>query len=197
MEQLKITFVRNIFLLVSSILLIAGCATPTTVLVDIDRPQLNLPPVDVLQLDSVDWLIITEDNYKQVFDALKKQGLNPVIFGLSENGYKRLAINTAKIRSMISQQKSVMEAYRLYYIEEDVARQEAKLNETKKAKEEASKPWWERIGKNNPDVQIKTVTPTTKTQAMPAAPPAKPVLPPSPTTSKSIIVPPVRPITLK
>jgi hypothetical protein len=230
MAQLKIAFVRNCLALISlsGLLLLTGCATtPTTIVADVPRNPIVLPSIDVLQLDSVDWVIVTETNYKEVFAALKKQGLNPVIFGLSENGYKRLAINTAKIRSMLQQQKAVMEAYRLYYDEDFAkAKKEEQLKEEKKVKDEANVPWWKKMfgGSDPAPAKPAPVTPPVVpvVTPAPAAPviivpnkvstPVKAVLPPelsslasitpTPTTSSAktkttVDIPPVKPVTVR
>jgi hypothetical protein len=49
---------------------------------------LNLDAPKALKMEQLDWIIITEENYKQVFDDLKKKNKDVVLFGLTDDGYE-------------------------------------------------------------------------------------------------------------
>jgi len=85
---------------------------PKTPTIEIDLPE----PV---KLNSVRWVVITEDNYKEVIESSKNK--NGVIFliALKENDYKALSSNHIKILRYIREQKSVIAAYRKYYAKEN------------------------------------------------------------------------------
>ena len=76
---------------------------------------LTLPPVDKINLDKIDWIIVTEKNFKEVFADLDKKNFDPVIFGLSDRGYESLSVNTAKIKQLVEQQRLIIIAYEEYY----------------------------------------------------------------------------------
>lgn len=67
------------------------------------------------KMEKVEWIVITEENYKQVFEDLKKKKKDVVLFGLTDDGYEVLAVNLAKVRKYIVLNKDVLEKYRDYY----------------------------------------------------------------------------------
>jgi hypothetical protein len=81
----------------------------------VPRPSLDLPALMPLQLDGVQWTIITENNYKDIFEKLKEKGYQPILFSLDESGYEKLSINMTKIRGHMAQQKAVIVALKQYY----------------------------------------------------------------------------------
>jgi hypothetical protein len=76
---------------------------------------LDLPPVDVLKLDDVNWIIVTEENIQSVWADLEKKKYSVVIFGLTDKGYEDLSVNVAKLKKLVQQQKAVIAAYKSYY----------------------------------------------------------------------------------
>jgi len=112
---------RTLCLAVISILLLSGCSTID--LIDtreekVERTELNLPPADPLTLDQPDWIVITPENADEVFAYLREQGFDPVIFGLTDQGYEKLSIDFLRIRQHINTQRNILLRYKEYY-EED------------------------------------------------------------------------------
>ena len=79
------------------------------------KPQLNLPPVDELNMRPVDWVIITEENLEQKLTELRGTGQPIAIFGLTGEGYENLGLNFSDIRAMVQQQQAIILAYESYY----------------------------------------------------------------------------------
>ena len=52
---------------------------------EVPRAELNLDKPTALQLEQIKWIIITSDNAEEVFNKMKEQGLDPVLFGLNDN----------------------------------------------------------------------------------------------------------------
>tara|TARA_B110000444_G_scaffold255561_1_gene290170 strand:+ start:1249 stop:1572 length:324 start_codon:yes stop_codon:yes gene_type:complete len=63
----------------------------------------------------IEWVIITEENYKEVFAKLKKTGRPLAVFGLTDKGYANLGLNFSDIRALVQQQKTIIAAYEAYY----------------------------------------------------------------------------------
>ena len=61
------------------------------------------------------WIIITSDNADEVFEKLKAGGVDPVLFGLTDEGYEALAKNFAQIRAYMLQQDEIIKSYKEYY----------------------------------------------------------------------------------
>jgi len=76
---------------------------------------LNLDAPKALKMEQLDWIIITEENYKQVFDDLKKKNKDVVLFGLTDDGYETLAVNFAQVRKYIILNKNILQKYKDYY----------------------------------------------------------------------------------
>jgi len=106
------------------ILVLSGCSSVKPLEISakpIDRPELVLPSADQLNLRIIDWVIITEENYEEVFSQLRETGNDPVLFGLSDKGYENLSLNLSDVRAFIQQQKTIIAAYERYYKDAEVA----------------------------------------------------------------------------
>ena len=66
-------------------------------------------------MDQLNFIIITSDNAEEVFAKMQKDGVDPVLFGLSDEDYEILAKNFAQIRAYIIKQNATLEAYKEYY----------------------------------------------------------------------------------
>lgn len=117
------------FLILS--LSVSGCAllTPKPREIEIstkpvEKPRLELPKADQVRMRGVEWVVITKDNYKEVFEKLAKSGRPVAVFGLTDQGYANLGLNLSDIRAYVQQQQAIIAAYERYYKEAD-----EKLNE--------------------------------------------------------------------
>jgi hypothetical protein len=82
---------------------------------EIERTPLNLDASKPLSMEKLDWIIITEENYKEVFDKLRKQNKSAVLFGLTDDGYETLSLNFAQVRKYIILNQNVIKKYKDYY----------------------------------------------------------------------------------
>lgn len=100
-------------------LLISGCSAtqPTQISTSpVTKPELVLPSADTIVGRPVQWILITPDNYAQVFADLKNSGQDVVLFGLSAKGYENLSLNANDLRTYIQQQNAIILAYKNYYV---------------------------------------------------------------------------------
>lgn len=97
--------------------LVSGCATkPLEVTVaPIAKPVLILPSVEPVDLRDIKWMIVTPENAAVVFEALKKNGTNPVLFALTNDGYQALSLNFADIQRYVNDANGVVIGYKEYY----------------------------------------------------------------------------------
>jgi hypothetical protein len=79
------------------------------------RENLNLKTPTLEEMEKLRWIVITSNNAQEVFDKMKKEGLDPVLFGLSDEDYELLAKNFAQIRSTLKQTQDILERYKEYY----------------------------------------------------------------------------------
>jgi hypothetical protein len=87
--------------------------------VPVEKPKLELPKADRVRMRNVEWVVITKENYKTVFEDLAKTGRPIAVFGLTDKGYADLGLNLSDIRAYIQQQQAIIAAYERYYKEAD------------------------------------------------------------------------------
>lgn len=76
---------------------------------------MNLSEKVPIELDEVYFRVITPANQAQVFDKLKQQGQDQVLFGLTDKDYEVLAVDNAKILGLVQQLKGIIRSYKKYY----------------------------------------------------------------------------------
>ena len=108
--------------------LISGCASTKQLEIftkEIERTPLNLelPPVETLE--QVNLIIITSENQEEVFAKMKEAGIDPVVFGYSDNDWELVAKNNVRMRNTIIKLRAIIDAYKEYYEPEE---QEGKNN---------------------------------------------------------------------
>mgnify|MGYP003138443302 FL=1 len=80
------------------------------------REPLALDAPTPLDLQDVDWIIITKDNANEVFEKIKndKNG-DYALFAFTDKGYEKLALNMADIRNKLAEQRQIILSYKEYY----------------------------------------------------------------------------------
>ena len=79
------------------------------------RQQLDYPMPTPLELEQVKWIIINSENADEVFAKMQEQGLDPVLFGLSDKDFQLLSKNFAQIRNKLKETNTLLEEYKKYY----------------------------------------------------------------------------------
>jgi hypothetical protein len=116
-------------LIILSIILLTGCSAVKKLQIfktEVPRQELKLEKPTPLELEQLRWIIITSENAEEVFQKLEEQGIDPVIFGLSDKDFQLLSKNFARIRNQLKITNDLLDKYKEYY-ETDV-----KENNTKK-----------------------------------------------------------------
>ena len=132
---MKVRSSSLVALLMIPLLGITGCATTKTVKVlsePVNSVALNPPNIRNLELQGIKWFIVTPENIDEVFKELEDQNKDVVLFGITDDGYKGLALNLAQIRELLLQQKAIIDAYKEYYEETEQRIEEQKNDYDKK-----------------------------------------------------------------
>ena len=112
----------QILIILLSSLWLVSCGTsikPIDVSVkQVERAPLVLPQVDRFRPGDVDWWIISDETAEERFVEMQEAGYDPVVFGLTDEGYKNLSLNVKNIMKLIEQQQAVIDAYEAYYEQE-------------------------------------------------------------------------------
>ena len=124
-EKLKIrlkniTYKTELKLLVLIIIALSGCSLGGEKKIKIfqveePRAKLNHPMPDALTLEKIKWIVITSENAQEVFAKLEKEGIDPVIFGVTDKDYELLSKNFARIRAKLQETNNLLEEYKKYY----------------------------------------------------------------------------------
>ena len=89
---------------------------------EVPREKLNLEKPTPLEMEKIHWHIITSENAEEVFKKLEAEGIDPVLFGLTDKDFEMLSKNFAKIRNQLMQTNKLLDQYKEYYeAEEDKA----------------------------------------------------------------------------
>ena len=79
---------------------------------------LNIQDPQPLELEKIDWVIVTEENVEEIWEQIKNDNEGVALFALRHGDYERLALNIAEIRSQLGEYVVILKRYREYY-EED------------------------------------------------------------------------------
>ena len=109
----------NKIILITMILFLSACSIGEKRIkvfsVEEPRAKLNLPKPESLDLEKVRWIIITSENAQEVFAKLEAEGIDPVLFGLTDKDYEMIARNFAQIRQKLQETNNLLEEYKKYY----------------------------------------------------------------------------------
>lgn len=117
LSQVKSTLSALVWLTLATFLL-SSCSSVKQIEVfkkEVPRAKLDLPDPETPRIDDLNWIIITSENAEEVFAKLKEQNVDPVLFGLTDEGYQTLSVNFAQIRAYMIKQKLTLDQYREYY----------------------------------------------------------------------------------
>ena len=82
---------------------------------EVPREKLNLNSPTPLELENLRWIIITSKNAEEVFKKLEEQGIDPVLWGLTDKDFELLAKNFARIRNQLKITNDLLSKYKEYY----------------------------------------------------------------------------------
>ena len=82
---------------------------------EVPREKLNLTTPSPLELENLKWIIITSNNAEEVFKKLEEQGIDPVLWGLTDKDFELLAKNFARIRNQLKITNDLLSKYKEYY----------------------------------------------------------------------------------
>lgn len=121
---------NNITIITLASLLLSGCASlgsinpfgPSKEVKPVElrtkaeeKTRLNLSEPESLSLSAPTFIIITPENADEVWKGLNEGNDDAVLFGLTDQGYEKLAILIAELRNFINTQRMIIKQYKEYY----------------------------------------------------------------------------------
>ena len=100
------------------VLLLSGCSGVKSLSIfkeEVKRQELNLNKPSPLVLERIKWHIITSENAEEVFAKLEAEGIDPVLFGLTDKDFQLIAKNFAQIRNQLKVTNELLVKYKEYY----------------------------------------------------------------------------------
>ena len=115
--------IKNILLLGLLAVFLTSCGSSVKEIqvstVEVSKTPLGIPNLDPLQLQGVEWIIITKDNAMEIFEKLKAAGGEYALFAVEDTGYEKIQVNYTDIRNKLAEQKQLLLAYKEYYESEE------------------------------------------------------------------------------
>ena len=100
------------------VLFLSGCSSVKELSIfkeEVPRAKLNLEKPTPLQMEKIQWHIITSENAEEVFKKLEADGIDPVLWGLTDKDFELLAKNFAQIRNKMVETNAILDKYKEYY----------------------------------------------------------------------------------
>ena len=121
MQQRSLKLIQSVLVSLILVTFLTSCSGVKKLQIfktEVERQHLNLDNTPAPKLEELNWLIITSENADEVMAKLEKDNIDPVLFGLTDEEYEKLAKNFAQIRAYIMKQNQILNTYREYYEEE-------------------------------------------------------------------------------
>jgi hypothetical protein len=112
---------KNYIMLAVAVLFLVGCSSTPKVKeiaitsTAIEKLPLSIPNPQPLELQEVEWIIVTEENIEEVWQLLKDKNEGIALFALRHGDYERLALNIKDIRAQLGEYVIILKKYREYY----------------------------------------------------------------------------------
>ena len=110
--------ILNVLVLLILITCLTSCSSVKKLSIfkeEVKRQELNLNKPTPLELENLRWVIITSENAEEVFKKLEEQGIDPVLWGLTDKDFELLAKNFAQIRNQLMITNELLDKYKEYY----------------------------------------------------------------------------------
>ena len=113
----------QIILMVIGVMMLGGCASKPTIkqievtTTAVEKLPLSLPNPAPLEMQEVEWMIVTEENIDEAWQLLKDKNEGVALFALRHGDYERLALNIKEIRALLGEYIVILSKYREYYEE--------------------------------------------------------------------------------
>ena len=122
MLRRNLKLIQSVLLSLILITFLTSCSAVKTLEIfkeEVPRAKLNLEKPTPLELENLQWIIITSENADEVFKKLEEQGIDPVLWGLTDKDFELLAKNFARIRNQLMVTNNLLDKYKEYYETED------------------------------------------------------------------------------
>ena len=82
---------------------------------EVARQPLNIPDPAPIKPSVPNWIVITPSTADKVWQQLRDNKTDLVLFALTDDSYEALAVDTAETRNFIARLRQILNEYRNYY----------------------------------------------------------------------------------
>jgi hypothetical protein len=118
MLQRNLKLIQSVLVSLTLVIFLTSCSSVKKLQIfkeEVPRQELKLEKPTPLELEQLQWIIITSENSEEVFKKLEAAGIDPVIFGLTDKDFELLAKNFARIRNQLKLTNDLLDKYKEYY----------------------------------------------------------------------------------
>ena len=118
MLRRSLKLIQSVLLLLTLTIFLTSCSGVKELSIfkeEVPRAKLNLEKPTPLQMEQIHWHIITSENAEEVFKKLEADGIDPVLWGLTDEDFELLAKNFAQIRNKMVETNAILDKYKEYY----------------------------------------------------------------------------------
>ena len=122
MLQRSLKLIQSVLLSLILITFLTSCSSVKELSIfkeEVPRAKLNLDKPTPVEMEKIHWHIITSENAEEVFKKLEAEGIDPVLWGLTDKDFELLAKNFAQIRNKMIETNKILEKYKEYYETEE------------------------------------------------------------------------------
>ena len=115
--------IQSVLLLLTLTIFLTSCSGVKELSIfkeEVPRAKLNLEKPTPLELENLQWIIITSENADEVFKKLEEKGIDPVLWGLTDKDFELLAKNFTRIRNQLMVTNNLLDKYKEYYETVDI-----------------------------------------------------------------------------
>jgi hypothetical protein len=81
----------------------------------IEKTPLAIQLPDPISVKPIKWAIVTKENAEAILTQIEATGSDPVVFGLTDDGYQQLSLTVGEMRNLIAQYREILIKYQEYY----------------------------------------------------------------------------------
>ena len=118
MLQLNLKLIQSVLVSLILVTFLTSCSSVKELSIfkeEVPRQELNLQKPTPLEMEKIHWIIITSENSEEVFAKMKEDGMDPVLFGLTDDDFQLLSKNFARIRNQLKVTNDLLDKYKEYY----------------------------------------------------------------------------------
>lgn len=109
--------VSKLLILLFFVGLFTGCSQKEILIQNeiVKKTPLNLNNPEAIKLNNIQYIVVTDKNSDSVFNKLKYENKEQVLYAITAEDYEMLSLNLSYIKKYIIEQQLIIKSYKDYY----------------------------------------------------------------------------------